>query len=318
MRRETASPVHGIKIRRIANICIVLCLAFMAIIYTEIGKVDESYRRLISTTQDCFEGQKCAISLERSSDYLTRQVRLFVVERKLEDMYLYFDEVEGQNREKMVADLEALYGDIDPETVAKLDSALQESKALEQLEVHAMCLMSYALGTKKEDVPEAVAQWEMTEEEKKMSEEELIDKAYDLVYGKEYLVEKQLIKSNIQGTLDLLAENMGRRQARSREALEKAFQDQRFFIFLILAMVCIVFWLTGSLIIYPVGEHVRSIQADRKWKILGAYEMRYLAFIYNRLYDKNEAYKKELEYRADHDGMTGIYNRAAFEKKGDD
>lgn len=315
MSRKTDTPVYGIKIKNIAHICIISCVLLMFIIYFEIARVDHDYQSLINSTSDCLKGQKCAISLERSSDNLTNQVRLFVVEQDPEKMHLYFDEIEGQNRENMVAQLEMLYGNTEPEAVDRLKNALHESKELERLEVHAMCLVSHAMGLPKEELPEAVASWNMTPEEKAMTEEELIEKAHSLVYGARYLHEKQQIKSNTQETLDLLTGKMEQRQNESGDALQKTFSEQKLFIFLLMVLVCAVFLVIGTLIVYPVSEHVRSIQANKKWRVMGIYEMRYLACIYNQLYDNNEVYKKELEYKATHDALTGIYNRAAFERK---
>lgn len=315
MRQEANTPVNGIKIRGIARICIAACILLMVVIYIGIARVDSRYRYLTAATRDCLEGQRCAVSLERSSDYLTNQVRLFVAGQDVRNMNLYFEEVEGKNRENMVARLEALYGNTDPDTVIQLEQALKESQGLEMMERHAMRLVCYAMELSREQLPEEIAEWQLTEEEKSMSKEELINLAYDLVYGTGYLLEKQQIKANTQSTLDLLTGKMEERQVASGYALKKAFAEQKVFIFSIMALICLVFWIILALIVYPVGEHVRSIQSDQKWKILGAYELRYLAFIYNRLYDKNESYRKELEYKANHDALTGIYNRAAFEKK---
>lgn len=317
MKQETNVPVRGIKIKKIAYICIVICVLLMAIIYLEIARVNHSYQRLTSVTQDCLEGLRCAVSLERSSDYLTDQVRLFVIQKDPEKMKLYFDEVEGRNRENMVARLRTLYSSTDPEAVSQLEAALAESQALEHLEIHAMRLVSYAMGIPSQELPLAVSLWEMTSEEKRLSREELMDFSYDLVYGTEYLLDKQKIKSNIQGTLDLLNARMEDRQAESQKALSKALGEQRVFIFLLTILICVVFWIVGTLIVYPVSEHVRSIQADKKWKVAGVFELKYLSAIYNQLYDKNEAYRKELEYKAEHDALTGIYNRAAYEQKKD-
>lgn len=83
------------------------------------------------------------------------------------------------------------------------------------------------------------------------------------------------------------------------------------------ALIGVVFTTVWILIVYPLNEHVRSIESNQKWRQIGGYEIRYLADIYNKLYDKNEMYQERLEYEADHDALTGIYNRAAFEKQKD-
>lgn len=317
MKQETDIPVRGIRIKKIAYACIFACLLLMGVIFLEIARVNHCYQRLTDITQECLEGLRCAVSLERSSDYLTNQVRLFVLKKDPENMKLYFEEIEGKNRENMVARLEAIYGSTDPKAVSRLEAALHQSQDLEQLEFHAMRLVSYAIGLPSEELPLSVSLWEMTAEEKRASKEELIKFARDLVYGTEYILEKQLIKAETQETLDLLNASMEARQTESEKALTSALIEQRVLIVLIAALICAIFWCVGALIVHPVSDHVRSIQSSQKWKVSGAFELRYLASIYNQLYDKNEAYQKDLEYKAEHDALTGICNRAAFEEKKD-
>ena len=48
-------------------------------------------------------------------------------------------------------------------------------------------------------------------------------------------------------------------------------------------------------------------------EITGSYEFKYLALTYNDIYELNAANEEMLRYRAEHDPMTGIMNRGAFE-----
>lgn len=318
MKIKWKLPENGFKIRDIVHISVGICIFIVIIIYLEIYRVDRNCQSLILDTESCIEGQKCATSLGRSSDYLTGQVRLFVVRQDPQNMWNYFEEVESKNRENMVEKLGFLYGDTDAGTVLCLKGALRRSHALEELEVHAMRLMAYVSGFPEEELPEAVALWELTEEEQQLGEEELFDRALDLVYGEEYVQAKKEITDHISGTLDLITDRLEKAQESSEDVLSRTFAEQRLFIFLMLLLICAVFWMVGALIMYPIGEHIRSIEDDKKWKKLGVYEIRYLAQVYNQLYDNNQDYKKELEYRADHDALTGIFNRSAFERKKDD
>lgn len=315
MERDYSTKIHGVKIKNIARVCISICAVLLIVTYIGIFQVDKSYQGLVQTTNNCVEGQKCAVSLEHSSDYLTDEVRMYVMGLDAEHMYLYFEEIDSKNREMMVQRLEEIYGETDAEAVKQLKEALRESKALEELEVHAMCLTSYRLNLNKSDLPGAVADWEMTQEELEMTDKELRDAAYELVYGSEYLESKTRIKRSTADTFDILTENMEGRQKESGEKLEKTLAAQRVYTFLMIVLVGVVFWLIGILIVYPVTEHVRSIQSNKPWKDIGGYEMRYLANIYNRLYAKNEIYREELQYKAEHDALTGICNREVFEQR---
>lgn len=307
-------PAGGIKIKSISVICITVCMLIMILIHIEILHVDRSCQSLIHDTQTSIEGQLCAISLGRSSDFLTENVRLFVVRQEPGYMHRYFQEIESKNRENMVDRLNFLLGDLEPETVARLNEALRESNNLETLEIHAMSLISRAIALPEEALPDAVAAWELTDEEKALTEEALIDRSFNLVYGLEYLRAKERIKTDINDTLDLITDNMKQIQAESGGKLRNIFREQRFYSLLMVLLIGLISLVIGALIVYPIKKHVRSIQEGKPWKMLGVHELQYLACIYNQIFDQNEAYKKELEYKAEHDALTGMCNRAAFDR----
>jgi diguanylate cyclase (GGDEF)-like protein len=70
---------------------------------------------------------------------------------------------------------------------------------------------------------------------------------------------------------------------------------------------------TTSLGINPLLQAVEHIKRDQELPITGAHEFRYLAGTYNNMYT---AYKKSinnLSFKASHDELTGVYNRAGYE-----
>ena len=317
MEKDYPRKIHGIKIKSIASICMVICIILLAVTYRGIFHVDKSYRELAETAKKCAEGQKCAVSMEHSSDYLTDEVRLFAMGKDKEHMYHYFEEIDSNNRENVVQKLEEICGETDPDAVQRLKEALKESNELEELEIHAMRLMSFGMKLDESELPKPVAEWKMTQQELAMTERELELACYDLVFGSEYLKSKTKIKRNTADAFELLIQKMEKRQEESGTQLEKMLTEQRVYTFLMIVLIGVVFWLIGILLIYPMSDHIRSIQANRPWKDVGGYEMRYLADVYNRLYTKNELYQEELQYKVEHDALTGICNREAFEQKKD-
>ena len=305
--------VRGFKIRSLAQVCIILCGILLLITYWSIAQVNQNYQNLIESTNDCVQGERCALMLERSSDYLTEQVRLFVLGQDLTYVHNYFAEVNAGTREAMVEQLRQIYGDNDPNSVEQLRDALDRSRALEEKEIHAMRLTALRMNIDTERLPARLVQWPLTAEELAMTDYELEMAAYELVYGFDYLKEKQRIEDSTQRTLNLLADKTKQRQRESAQALQETFIKQRFYTFLMMLLVMVVFFLVGVLIIHPISEQIRAIRANKRWRPIGGYEMRYLASVYNRLYDRNEVYRERLEYRARHDALTGIFNRETFE-----
>ncbi|MDO5142040.1 MAG: diguanylate cyclase [Eubacteriales bacterium] len=307
--------VGGVKIKSLAAICTLICALMVTVIHVEIWQVDSTVQALVADIDRSLEGQQCAIDLGRSSDYLTEKVRLYVALRDPAEMRLYFDEVESQNRQQKVERLRTLYGKSDPAIVERLEHAMQISSLLELTECHAMSLVSHALELPKAQQPRLVANWALSAQEQALGREEMLSLAYDMVYGNAYITAKREIKTNIDSTLDRITSQMHIAQSDRSQLLEALLARQRFFTIMMILLVGLIFWLLGYYIVHPIQEHLRSIRAGQKWKDTGTYELRCLAHVYNQLHDRNEAYQAELEYKAWHDALTGLYNRAAFDQK---
>jgi diguanylate cyclase (GGDEF)-like protein len=68
------------------------------------------------------------------------------------------------------------------------------------------------------------------------------------------------------------------------------------------------------LIVKPLQVYVKCIKDRNRLEIMGAYEFKYLALTYNDIYDLNEANRAMLQHKIEHDTLTGVLNRRAFEQ----
>ena len=111
--------------------------------------------------------------MQDGSDYLTEQVRLYVMTTEREYLDLYFEEAdETQRREKALTDLKQYFSDT--ETFDSLESALQCSQELMNTEYYSMRLVLEA--TEEQEIPEKLKIIELTQEDKQLSNEEKIKK----------------------------------------------------------------------------------------------------------------------------------------------
>jgi diguanylate cyclase (GGDEF)-like protein len=70
---------------------------------------------------------------------------------------------------------------------------------------------------------------------------------------------------------------------------------------------------TRLLLLWPMSMDEKAIRADDRLIPGGAAELRTLTDAYNDIYDASHFREESLSYEANHDALTGVYNRGAFD-----
>lgn len=311
MEENSRKPIRGIKIRTM-NICMIL-VSFLLYILLIMATVDASrrYRLMISAMEDYMSCEKDASLVKEGSDYLTDQVRLYTVTMDVKYVEQYFEEVYTvRRRDTAVEELQSFY--VGDQAITYLQSALDNSNKLMKREIYAMKLISVAQKLDMSSYPD-VENTELTEEDRNLSQSEMIDKARDLVFGDAYREEKELITSNISYSLDSIIGNTMKNQQDSVLNLRHTMTQQQILISILFIENILTFFLIIILIIKPLKIYIENIEDKERLDISGSYEFKYLALTYNNIYELNEANEAILNYRAEHDPLTGIINRGAFD-----
>lgn len=268
---------------------------------------------MMSSTEDHIECQRDASMIEEGSDYLTEQVRLYTVTFDPECMDNYFKEAYTDRRRDM--GLEHMKGfHISEEIEGYLQTALNYSNQLMTDEIYAMRLIAQSQGISEEDLPEDVRNMELTEEDHVLSQEEMVDKAQDMVFGSNYRESKELIMENISYFTDSIIDETMRKQQKNAAGLKSTMTQQQLLISVLFVENILMFILIIVLVIKPLKIYIENIEDKEKLNVSGSYEFKYLALTYNNIYELNTANEAMLHYRAEHDALTGLINRGAFER----
>lgn len=91
------------------------------------------------------------------------------------------------------------------------------------------------------------------------------------------------------------------------------FIIQSSFIFIILVLIVLVLILLDRLVFNPLEKSVKSINDGVKMKVKGSYEVNFIEKAYNELCEKNVVTAQILKHKAEHDPLTGLINREAFD-----
>lgn len=313
MEEKSKKKVKGIKIKNInIYMMIISCVLYLFLIWATVH-ASQRYNMMITATEDYIACERNAALIEEGSDYLTEQVRLYTVTRDTVYVDNYFAEVyETRRRDVALEQMTAF--NVSQEVSGYLQTALDYSNRLMTEEIYAMRLIARAEETAETALPDDVRKMELTEEDLSLSPEEMEAKAQELVFGSAYQEFKELIMKNISYFVDNIIDSTMQNQKQSASKLKSTMTQQRVLISVLFVENIFVFILIIVLVINPLKIYIENIEDKEKLNVAGSYEFKYLALTYNNIYELNTANEAMLNYRAEHDALTGIINRGAFER----
>ncbi len=300
-----------IKIERVSTWSIITTI-IVAILFGFISfQSEKEFHVLQTTTEQYILCEKAAKQLQDGSDYLTEQVRLYVMTTQEEYLELYFKEVnETQRREKAVTDLKQYFSDT--ETFDSLESALQCSEYLMNTEYYSMRLVLEANGQQK--IPEELKTIELTEEDKQLSDEEKIRKAQQMVCDASYQEARTEISDNVTTCMNSLIKQTRNKQGRATTIFSDMYLKLEVDIVILVVLMLFICFMVRRLIVRPLISYNKSIQKGEIFPVIGAEELQNLAETYNRVYAENQETQKIIRHQAEHDALTELLNRGSYEK----
>ena len=301
---------RGVSLRRFSLLMLFLSLVIMAVLLYTIITTVQAFNALSDATGDYIELEAAADDLMDASDYLTEEVQRYTVMAERIHLENYFREAEEERRREHALAVMFKNAPNSP-ALTQLQSAMSESIDLMNREYYAMRLVLDAHGDT--DIPAALRDIKLNDEDQALTGEGKIAKAQQLMHDSEYYAQKSRIRADMQQCVDTLTEST---QATREEMEKKTGTSLKWMIALILLQsICVfkILWLTTRLGISPLLKAVNHIRKDEQLPVAGAQEFRYLADTYNKMY---HTYKKNIEslsFKASHDELTGVYNRAGYE-----
>ena len=301
---------NGVSLRVIHGCMIVLLVLVSSVLIYATFHVYGTYQDLNEATSSYISLQKDAYTLQSASDFLTENVQRFTLAGAMEYCNAYMDEAfNGRRREMALEDMDSHA--VDQDAMDKLRQAMDESLDLMNREYYAMKLVFTAMGY--EDCPEVLGDVELKRSDRVLSNANKMTVARNLVLGKTYFQQKERIRSDVQACMALLESTAQVTQERASRKLGREMAVARLIIIVEALCVLLMIVLTTVLGIHPVLKAVDHINEDTRLAEIGANEFRYLARTYNRMYDVYKKSVENLNYKASHDELTGLYNRAGYD-----
>lgn len=305
--------IKGIKIHTLNYVMIIASFVFYVFVIVETLQTQVQYDELLSATDDYIACNNLAEQFSDASDYLSDKVRLYVINGNREYANAYFEELDHTKRREKALDGIVSFG-ADENTEAEMMHAREKADRLMEREIYAMRLAAEGRGVSLDDLDERVRSVVLTDADAALSREEKLLEAQERVFGSVYQNEKQAINVFVKKFIDRQIGSINQKKQNCTDELARTLNKQIIFISILFIMNIVIFILIIHLIVRPLKIYMNCIRDGEMLKIVGAYEFKYLALTYNNIYEINCANEQMLKYKAEHDSLTGLVNRNAFDQ----
>jgi len=272
------------------------------------------YLNSLGETYGNYQGSEHpAEKMMMGSDYLTEQVSFYVITGEKTYVDNYFTEAkETKQREIALASLKPSM--THSNAYSRLQRSFERSMSLMDREYHAMRLMLEAFEEDLSAYPDELRKYALDASEMRLSADEKKERARQLVFSREYRAAKARIRSDAYASLQLLSAEREDTLKKSLEMQKRLIRFQYATAGLLMLVVFLFISAVSLLIIRPLSRNADRMRSQKELIESGAYEVKYFASTYNKIFRQNRENHRKLSYEAEHDALTGLYNRSSFEK----
>ncbi len=303
----------GIRLDRLIVVFIASTILISISLLATTFVMRECYVELIEVTNKYVALYQRVADMENASDFLSDQARAFVSSGDLKYVEGYFREVnEDKRREKALAEVKRQISYV--RATQFLSQALADSKHLEVQEYTAMRLYMTAIGADLSPYASTIGRISLTPEEKDLTPEEQKARAQYLMYSPLYEQYKSRIRDDVDRSIREMEKDIQRDQKERETRLEHMRELQFILIVLTLLLTALLVGSLMLLILKPLRRILERIRLQQPAPLSGVRELQYVVSAYNQVLRENMDVRSQLTYDADHDSLTGVYNRRIFER----
>lgn len=291
------------------SIPIAIALAIICgILLTSILRAEAQTHEVGGAYQRC---QAAVTQLQDASDFLTSEARQYVQTGERIHLDNYIAEVERYDRRGQA--LQTLQENAyDDDAIDALAKARKLSDELAETEVYALKLEAQTHGV--EHLPTALDTKELAAADAALSDTQKHERASHLVEGTAYNEMKAQIRSQVNRCSLLLVDTIRSQMEDYNEQLSSLVFAMHVSVILLVVVIITVILATILFLIWPMATFEKRIRNDKPLEPQGARELRHLIDAYNSMYAHLHQRAEELDHEANHDALTGAYNRGAFEQ----
>ena len=310
-KKSKAYQARGISLKLVGWLISIFAIIFSGLLVVSLQLISYEDDVVNKTYRNFLELQEASNDVQLASDYLTAEVRLFVVNADPKYMDAYFEEANiTKRREKALETIHELSENTSKheEIHGNIAAAVEESMNLMNLEYFAMKLICVQY-----DIPYDRYQVIANVDISNVAPEDRRDEALNAVLGQEYMRSKTIITNHVDAAIDVIKDLMQDSVDKSVSDLHGliTFQTIVIITFVVFTATTIIFM--HVFIIAPMNTTINSLLKNEEVHVYSNREFNYMADTYNKIRAQNESVKEKLRYEAEHDRLTGLYNRSGYD-----
>jgi len=311
MEEKGNRKYKAISIRTFGIIMIVVAFIMAIILQYSVHDVKVASDRTQEMSDIYIDGQISLVNMKTSSDAMVERVRTFVATGDIRYLEEYIDNLsDAESRAKTLDEIvEKLNGTSSHD---QIQLVMKEIDNMIEAEMHSLKLALTGYEIDETKYTDKLILPELSDEESKLSHEQMIDKANELLFNEEYQIYRNQFADNIEQCIRSLSEYTSLHRQDSYDTITYYQNNQRIAITISLILVIldvIVFWI---FVVKPISNNVAHINKNEYLEVRGLKDVQIMADAYNRMYDRIEKDKEKLSYEASHDSLTGLLNRNAY------
>ena len=310
--KDSAPKSRGVRLGQLNVLLICVGFVISALMIYSTYQTTGTVNDIVAVTGDYLNNQQTGGMLSDMSEDMTERATAFVRDGDPGAAHAYAGRMNAMNAQL------AAYAPEDSDSIAA-NEPLLEAVALYrtkcETEARAMRLAADTLpGPAFEALPDFLKNTELGEPDRSLIPEEKKEAALALLSSEEYTGYDSTITSLVNES-HRTASEQGQIQAEETSTnVRKIVSAQKILVFLMILLAVLALVLNRMLIISPLRKSVNNLDQHEPIPEEGSYEMRHLATVYNEVLKDNELKTEALSYTATHDALTGVFNRAAFDK----
>lgn len=301
-----------VKIRRVSMWSMVLTIVVGVLFFVISSWTNREFRVLQTTTEQYILCEKAATNLQDGSDYLTEQVRLYVMTGQQTYLDNYFEEANHTRRRENALDALQTYFD-GTRTFAALRTAMDLSTQLMDTEYYAMRLVLETGDSDQVSWPAPIQAVTLSSDDAALSSSGKLRRAQQLVCDDNYQSVRNQISVQVSRCLSDLIQQTRDQQSQASTVFFGMYQKLEVGIGVLVVITLGVCILIRRLVVVPILKCNESIKAGQPFPVEGADELQVMAETYNKVYQENKEAQELIRHKADYDAITNLLNRSSFE-----